>query len=62
MFSTVASQHLLKIEVLFLIDADVSLMLRLTPGAAYKSRYHTSLYTYAGSAADWLIWVKAHFG
>jgi hypothetical protein len=42
--------------------AGVSLMLGFISGATYKSKNHKSLYTEAGSAAWWLVWVQAYCG
>ena len=51
-------------EVLFqivsYIGAGVSLMLGSIPGAAYKSKYHKSLYTGAGGATGRLVWFQAY--
>jgi hypothetical protein len=52
---------LLKIEVLFLIVACVSLTLGSIPGVAYESKYHKSLYIGSESAAEYLVlWVQAY--
>ena len=49
-------------QIVSYIGAGVSLMLGSIPGAAYKSKYHKSLYTGAGSAAGWLVQVQAYCG
>ena len=49
-------------EVLFQIVSYVGagLMLESIPGAAYKGKYHKSLYTGTGSTVGWLVQVQAY--
>ena len=61
-FCQVLDRPLLKMEVLFQIVSYIGtgLMLESISAAAYKGKYHKSLYIGAGSALGWLVQVQAY--